>query len=64
MPGTGTPVPGGMTYRQAVELIRRVGTEKNVVGADINELAKVEGSVVSEFTAAKLATKLFVYGVK
>ncbi|MFO7839312.1 MAG: agmatinase [Desulfosalsimonadaceae bacterium] len=64
MPGTGTPVPGGMNYRQAVELIRRVGTEKNVVAADINELAKVEGSVVSEFTAAKLATKLFVYCVK
>jgi len=64
MPGTGTPVPGGLTYRQVVELIKRVGAEKNVVAADINELAKVEGSVVSEFTAAKLATKLFVYCVK
>ncbi|MCF8035341.1 MAG: agmatinase [Desulfobacteraceae bacterium] len=63
LPGTGTPVPGGMTYRQVVELIRRVGAEKNVVAADINELAKVEGSVVSEFTAAKLATKVFVYCV-
>ena len=64
MPGTGTPVPGGLTYRQVVELIKRIGEEKNVVAADINELAKVDGSVVSEFTAAKLATKLFVYCVK
>ena len=64
MPGTGTPVPGGLTFRQVVELIKRVGREKNVVAADINELAKVEGSVVSEFTAAKLATKVFVYCVK
>lgn len=64
VPGTGTPVPGGLTYRQVVELIRKVGTEKNVVAADINELAKIEGSVVSEFTAAKLATKLFVYCLK
>ncbi|MBS3809120.1 MAG: agmatinase [Desulfobacterales bacterium] len=64
LPGTGTPVPGGMTYRQVVELIRRVGSEKNVVAADINELAKVEGSVVSEFTAAKIATKVFVYCVR
>jgi len=64
MPGTGTPVPGGLTYRQVVELIKRVGKEKNVVAADINELAKIEGSVVSEFTAAKLATKLFVYCLK
>ncbi|MFW6052345.1 MAG: agmatinase [Desulfosalsimonas sp.] len=63
LPGTGTPVPGGLTFRQAVELIKRVGTEKNVVAADITELAKVEGSVVSEFTAAKLATKVFVHCV-
>ncbi|MCF8094231.1 MAG: agmatinase [Desulfobacteraceae bacterium] len=63
LPGTGTPVPGGMNFRQVVELIRRVGNEKNVVAADINELAKVEGSVVSEFTAAKLATKVFVHCV-
>ncbi len=64
IPGTGTPVPGGLTYRQVVELIKRVGREKNVVAVDINELAKIEGSVVSEFTAAKLATKLFVYCLK
>jgi len=64
MPGTGTPVPGGLTYRQVVELIKRVGKEKNMVAADINELAKIDGSVVSEFTAAKLATKLFVYCLK
>lgn len=64
VPGTGTPVPGGLAYRQVVELIKKVGAEKNVVAADINELAKIEGSVVSEFTAAKLATKLFVYCLK
>ncbi len=64
VPGTGTPVPGGLTYRQVVELIKKVGAEKNVVAADINELAKIEGSVVTEFTAAKLATKLFVSCLK
>jgi agmatinase len=31
------------------------------VAADINELAKIAGSNVSEFTAAKIATKIFVY---
>lgn len=64
MPGTGTPVPGGLTYRQLVELIKRTGACKNVIAADINELAKIEGTQVSEFTAAKIATKLFVYCVK
>jgi agmatinase len=38
-----------------------VGRSRTVVAADINELSKIEGTTVSEFTAAKLATKLFVY---
>lgn len=61
IPGTGTPVPGGLSYRQLVELIRRVGQSRRVVAADINELAKIEGSLVSEFTAAKIASKILVY---
>ena len=61
IPGTGTPEPGGLSYRQLVELIKMVGLKKKVVAADITELAKIEGTQVSEYTAAKIATKLFVY---
>ena len=61
IPGTGAPEPGGLSYRQTVQLIKKVGREKNVVAADINELIKIDGSNVSEFTAAKIATKIFVY---
>jgi agmatinase len=61
LPGTGTPEPGGLDYRQLVGLIQSVGRSRNVVAADINELSKIEGSTVSEFTAAKLATKIFVH---
>jgi agmatinase len=61
MPGTGTPVPGGLTYRQVVDLIRKIGASKKVIAADINELAKIPGTQVSEFTAAKIAAKLFVH---
>ena len=61
IPGTGTPEPGGLSYRQIVELLKKVGWRKKVVAADINELAKIEGTNVSEFTAAKIATKIFVY---
>lgn len=61
LPGTGTPEPGGLTYRQLVKLIKAVGKEKKVIAADINELAKIEGSQVSEYTAAKIATKIFIY---
>jgi agmatinase len=61
VPGTGTPEPGGLTYRQVVRLIETLGRKRNVVAADITELAKIDGSQVSEFTAAKLATKIMVY---
>ena len=61
LPGTGTPEPGGLSYRQLIKLIKAVGKEKKIVAADINELAKIEGSQVSEYTAAKIATKIFVY---
>ncbi|RJP38727.1 MAG: agmatinase [Desulfobacteraceae bacterium] len=61
IPGTGTPVPGGLSYRQLLELIRRVGRSRRVVAADINELAKIDGTMVSEFTAAKIASKILVH---
>jgi agmatinase len=61
LPGTGTPEPGGLSYRQLVDLIKTVGQKRRVVAADITELSKINGSQVSEFTAAKIATKIFVY---
>ena len=61
IPGTGTPEPGGLTYRQVLHLIRKVGQSKKVIAADINELAKIEGSQVSEFTAAKIASKILFH---
>lgn len=61
MPGTGTPEPGGLSYRQLVRLLRAVGREKQVVAADVTELAKIEGSQVSETMAARVAEKIIVY---
>ena len=61
MPGTGTPEPGGLTWRQITKLLRRLCHARHVVGADIVEVAPFPGSVVSEFTAARLAAKLFLY---
>jgi agmatinase len=61
IPATGTPEPDGLSYRQLVNLIKTVGQQRKVVAADINELAPIEGSHVSEFTAAKIASKIFVY---
>lgn len=61
IPGTGTPEPGGLAYRQLLKLLKAAGREKTVIAADINELVKIEGTQASEFTAAKIASKLFVY---
>ncbi len=61
IPGTGTPEPGGLTYRQVLKLIKYAGKTRNVIAADINELVKIPGTQVSEFTAAKLASKIMVY---
>ena len=61
MPGTGTPEPGGLTYRQLVSLIKVLGKKRKVVAADITELSKIPGTQVSEYTAVKLATKIFVF---
>ncbi|MBW2150759.1 MAG: agmatinase [Deltaproteobacteria bacterium] len=61
VPGTGTPEPGGLSYRQLVDLIRAVGRKRRVIAADITELVKIKGFQVSEYTAARIATKLFVY---
>lgn len=61
MPGTGTPEPGGLTYRQLTKLISELGKKRKVVAADITELSKISGSQVSEFTAAKIATKVIIH---
>ncbi|MGE4410857.1 MAG: agmatinase family protein [Sphingobium sp.] len=37
--GTGTPVSGGLTMREAIPIMRRLCAESNVVGFDIVELA-------------------------
>lgn len=36
--GTGTPVPGGLTMREGITIVRRLCAESNVVGFDLVEL--------------------------
>jgi guanidinobutyrase len=38
VPGTGTPVPGGLTMREAMPIVRRLCAENDLVGFDIVEL--------------------------
>lgn len=61
VPGTGTPEPGGLGWYPVLRLLRRVFQEREVVAADIVEVAPVPGSQVSEFVAARLAAKMILY---
>jgi len=61
-PGTGTPEPGGLDWLQVTEILRRVCETKNVVGADIVEVAPLgNGNVITEFLATRLAAKIIAY---
>lgn len=41
-PNTGTPVPGGLGFQQAVYLLRKVASQRNIVGFDLCEVAPGE----------------------
>lgn len=54
MPGTGTPVQGGLEWWYGVELIDKVSSTKNLIGADIVEVSPQKDSVLTEYGAAQL----------
>ncbi|MEX2052488.1 MAG: agmatinase [Candidatus Paceibacterota bacterium] len=55
MPGTGTPVPGGLKWNYGVKLIEQLIGKFNLVGADIVEVAPMRDTVLTEYAAAQLA---------
>jgi agmatinase len=61
IPGTGTPEPGGLEWYPTLNFLRKVFTEKNVVGFDVVECCPRENEIISEFTLAKLVYKLIGY---
>ena len=61
VPATGTPEPGGGQWYPTLRLLERVFRERNVVGADVVELAPIAGLVAPDFLVAKLVYKLIAY---
>ena len=61
MPATGTPEPGGPAWYPTLKLLRRVFTEKKVVGVDVVELAPMPGNAAPDFLTAKLIYKMIGY---
>ncbi|WP_237275789.1 agmatinase [Tenacibaculum ovolyticum] len=61
LPSTGTPEPGGLFYYETLEFLKKVFTERNVVGFDIVELCPNPQEKSSDFLAAKLYYKMLSY---
>ena len=61
MPAVGTAEPNGLFWNETLNLIRETCKHKNVVGFDIVECAPMEGSILSEYTLAKLAYRIIGY---
>lgn len=58
LPSTGTPVPGGLSWWDAVNLIREIGRKRRVIACDVNELKPDPVNHHSEFLAAQLSYKM------
>jgi agmatinase len=61
MPGTGTPVQGGLEWWYGMELIEKVIKSKNLIGADIVEVSPQKESVVTEYGAAQLCYSMIAH---
>jgi agmatinase len=61
MPATGTPEPGGLSWYEALTLLRRVIERRRVVGCDVVELSPMAGYVAPNFLCAKLIYKILSY---
>lgn len=64
MPGTGTPVPGGLFWYDALVLLRAVAAGRRIAGFDVVELAPTAASPSSAFTAARLVYALMALCTK
>jgi agmatinase len=61
VPAVGTAEPNGLFWVETLDFLRMVFKQKNVVGFDVVECAPIEGSILSEYTLAKLVYRLIGY---
>ena len=63
VPATGTPVPGGLGWYDALRLLWSVAKRRRIVGLDVVELAPIPGFIAPDFLVAQLTYKLIGYAV-
>ncbi|MEW6142368.1 MAG: agmatinase [Chloroflexota bacterium] len=63
MPAVGTPEPGGLNWQVVLDLLRRVGRAKRIVGFDVVELCPDEGPASCAYLTASLVYKMIGYAL-
>lgn len=61
LPATGTPVPGGISWYQAMWMIEQIMENRVCVGFDVVELAPIDALHASSFLAAQLTYNMMGY---
>lgn len=60
-PATGTPIPGGLDFFYAQGLIRKLIESKELIGADIVEVAPFDDDVLTQYSAANICYNILSY---
>jgi len=58
VPAVGTPEPGGLGWYDALDFLQYISKKKNIIGADIVELAPIPGLTYPDFAAAQLTAAM------
>jgi agmatinase len=61
IPAVGTPEPGGLSWYEALALLRAVFSRRTVVACDLVELCPLPGLMAPNFLCAKLVYKMLTY---
>lgn len=61
MPATGTPVQGGLEWYFTLEFIKELFQKKNVIAADIVEVAPRAADTLTEYGAAQICYSIIAY---
>ncbi len=61
MPATGTPEPGGLSWRHLLGIVQEATKRCRVRGFDVVELAPIPGMVAPDFLVAKLVYRIMGY---
>jgi len=64
VPATGTPEPGGLSWREALDILKTVAEASRIVAMDCVELAPRPGLHMADFAVAKLLYKALSYAIR